>query len=103
MLKTFATTLTAVLLLSPADVDAYGAAHVGYTHVGPNGVQHVGETAYRGPYTSGYAAHGTAAGPNGVYHAGTAGVARPYGAPAAGYHYSAGAATGGAYHYAYVR
>jgi hypothetical protein len=103
MLKTFAATLIAVALLSPAEVDAYGAAHVGYTHVGPNGVQHYGETAYRGPNSAGVAAHGSAYGANGAYHAGTA-AAVHLGAPAAGgYHYSAGAATGGAYHYAYVR
>lgn len=37
------------IMLTPAKVDAYGAAHVGYTHVGPNGVYHVGETAAVGP------------------------------------------------------
>src|SRR5262249_39592387 len=36
-------------LLTPTEVDAYGAAHVGYTHVGPNGAYHVGETAVAGP------------------------------------------------------
>jgi hypothetical protein len=39
--------LTAALL--PATVHAYGAAHVGYTHVGPNGVYHTGETVAHGP------------------------------------------------------
>ena len=46
-LAAFATAL-AVLVL-PATVRAYGACHVGYTHVGPNGVYHTGETAVRGP------------------------------------------------------
>ena len=32
-----AATAIVVALLTPAWVDAYGAAHVGYTHVGPNG------------------------------------------------------------------
>jgi hypothetical protein len=36
-------------LLMPTMVDAYGAAHVGYTHVGPNGVYHTGTTVASGP------------------------------------------------------
>src|SRR5262249_22918129 len=38
-----------VVLVLPSVVSAYGAAHVGYTHVGPNGVYHTGETVARGP------------------------------------------------------
>ena len=103
MLKFFTAALIGAALLSPAPVDAYGAAHVGYTHVGPNGVQHYGETAYRGPNSAGYAQHASAYGANGAYHAGSgAAVAHP-GYPAAGaYHYGGTAAAGG-YHYAYVR
>ena len=54
--------LTAALL--PAAVHAYGAAHVGYTHVGPNGVYHTGETVAHGP--NGTAAHSS----TGAYGAG---------------------------------
>ena len=31
------------VLLMPSQVDAYGAAHVGYTHVGPNGAYHTAQ------------------------------------------------------------
>jgi hypothetical protein len=75
--------LAAVLaaVLAPSVVHAYGAAHVGYTHVGPNGVYHTGATA--------------AAGPGGAYAGGRTTAAGGYG----GYHYG-GAAVGG---YRYVR
>ncbi|HEY8504263.1 MAG TPA: hypothetical protein VIL46_06745 [Gemmataceae bacterium] len=69
---TAATTL-AVLLL-PSELGAWGAAHVGYTHVGPAGVFHRGRTAVAGPagvrvggHTSAYGAYG------GAYRAGYAG------------------------------
>jgi hypothetical protein len=85
--------ILAVLAL-PSDGSAYGAAHVGYTHVGPNGVYHTGETAYRGP--------------GGVYAGGRTGA---YGYGGAeyrggyGYRYtpSYGGASGGAYRYGYIR
>ena len=58
-------------LLTPTQVDAYGAAHVGYTHVGPNGVQHYGATAVATPHgdysTAHYGAYGAG---GGEYHAG---------------------------------
>jgi hypothetical protein len=76
-----------VLLLSAGDACAYGARHVGYTHVGPSGVYHAGHTAAYGPggarsaghvshyggasgtaYRAGYGAHYGAYG--GAYHAG---------------------------------
>jgi hypothetical protein len=71
-----------LVLVLPAVASAYGAAHVGYTHVGPNGVYHTGETAVRGP--------------GGTYATGHTGA---YGAGGATYHsgYSAGATSGGAY------
>lgn len=62
-------TLMAVLL-APARTDAYGAAHVGYTRVTPNGVYHTGRTEVAGPggvYSTGRT---TAAGPGGEYRAG---------------------------------
>jgi hypothetical protein len=37
-------------LLMPSKVDAWGAAHVGYTEVGPGGVYHTGRTFEAGPY-----------------------------------------------------
>jgi hypothetical protein len=89
-----------MVLTMPSQVDAYGAAHVGYTHVGPNGVYHAGETAAAGPRGVAAAGHTTAVGAGGAeYHAG-------YGAAAGGYRYTptyaGGSAVGGA-HYAYVR
>ena len=48
--KIIATAATAALaaLLTPSQAGAYGAAHVGYTHVGPNGVYHEGATEFKG-------------------------------------------------------
>jgi hypothetical protein len=43
--------LLTTLALSP-EVHAWGAAHAGYTSVGPGGVQHYGATAASGPYGS---------------------------------------------------
>jgi len=48
-LITLATVSALVALSMPSKVDAYGAAHVGYTHVGPSGVYHTGRTAAYGP------------------------------------------------------
>jgi hypothetical protein len=97
-------------LLTPAQAGAYGAAHVGYTHVGPNGVYHTSETAVSGPGGTAVGGHTTAAGAGGgTYHAGYAGGTTGSGGAAYGgasYHYSpsyyGGAAAGGA-HYEYVR
>jgi hypothetical protein len=47
-----------VALLTPGAVGAYGAGHVGYTHVGPNGAYHTGTTAVGG-YGGGAAVHTT--------------------------------------------
>src|SRR6516164_10492088 len=102
-----AATVAFAVVLTPSKVGAYGAAHVGYTHVGPNGVYHTGETVTSGP--GGVHAYGgtTAAGSGGgVYHAGYGGAVGYGGAAAGGYHYTAGyaggAAVGGA-SYSYVR
>jgi len=38
------------LLATSSKVQAWGAAHVGYTHVGPYGAYHVGGTAFGGGY-----------------------------------------------------
>src|SRR5947207_5532318 len=46
---TLATVAALAAVLMPSKVDAYGAAHVGYTHVGPSGVYHTGKTAAYGP------------------------------------------------------
>jgi hypothetical protein len=59
----------AATMLQAAQAHAYGGYHAGYTHVGPNGVQHAGYTA-GGGYGGG-AAHAsrTEVGPGGgVYH-----------------------------------
>jgi hypothetical protein len=62
-----------VALLTPGEVGAYGAGHVGYTHVGPNGAYHTGTTAVAGPggaaavHTTGVAGGGTS---GTYYHSG---------------------------------
>src|SRR5262245_12410298 len=85
-------TLTIVVALTalslPAKVDAWGAAHVGATRVGPGGVYHAGRTV--------------AAGPRGVYSSGHAvGVGRYGGVYGGGYRGGVGygGAYGGAYRY----
>ena len=105
---------TAVLLL-PSKLDAWGAAHVGYTRVGPGGVYHSGRTVAAGPggvyaggrttavgagggyYRGGYAAGGYRAGyAAGGYRAGYGGT---YGGYRYNYGYAGGAAVGGRYGY----
>src|SRR5438132_1406813 len=49
-------TIVATFALS-GKVHAQGAYHYGYTHVGPNGVQHWGTTGVSGPYGSYGGAH----------------------------------------------
>jgi hypothetical protein len=95
LLLLLVTALAALLLPTPAD--AYGAAHVGSTAVGPNGAYHTGATAASGPNGAAYHSGTTATSAGGgAYHAGSAGT----------YHYSpnysGGAAAGGA-HYEYIR
>ena len=100
---TLAAVAALAALLTPSRVGAWGAAHVGYTHVGPGGVYHAGRTV--------------AAGPGGVYaggRAGGVGYGGAYGARyggavgyGGGYRYGAvgGVGYGGAYRagYGYVR
>jgi len=93
-------------LLTPSEVGAYGAAHVGYTHVGPNGVQHYGATAVATPHGDYSTQHASAYGASGgAYHAASGTAATTAG----GYHYDTryygGATTGSvdSYHYGYVR
>ncbi len=74
----------ATLLMTTSKAQAWGAYHVGYTHVGPNGVQHYGRTVGVGPY--------------GAYSGGRYGAVGGYGAYGARY----GAAYGGAYRYGAV-
>ncbi len=89
------------MLAADSKVHAYGAAHVGYTHVGPNGVYHTGETVARGPGGTYAGGRTTAAGYGGAaYHSGAA-YHTDYGAAAGGYHYAPTYAAGA--HYAYVR
>jgi len=42
-------------LVTAGEAQAWGAYHVGYTHVGPAGVYHYGRTAAVGPYGGAYA------------------------------------------------
>ena len=81
----------ALTLITSAKAQAWGAYHVGYTHVGPEGVQHYGRTVGVGPY--------------GAYSGGHYGSYGAYGASRGGYSYGAryGGAYGGAYHYSYDR
>ena len=55
------------VLVMPSRAGAYGAAHVGYTHVGPNGVYHTGATAAAGPGGAYAGGHTTAVGGGGAY------------------------------------
>ena len=50
------------ILLLPSEVDAWGAAHVGVTRVGPNGVYHAGRTAVAGPAGVRVGGHASAVG-----------------------------------------
>ena len=91
----FALALAALLLSRTSKAQAWGACHVGYTHVGYGGVQHYGHTAAVGPYGAYSGSHYSSYGAGGAYHVG--------GATAVGYHpytpaYSGGYAAGG-YHY----
>jgi hypothetical protein len=81
----FAAVLVALAL--SAEIQGYGAYHVGYTHYGPvTGVQHYGYTGY---HYGGYSGYGGAHyGAYGGYHYG-------------GYYY--GGYGGSAYHYGYYR
>ena len=88
---TLAAVAALAALLTPSKVDAWGAAHVGYTHVGPGGVYHTGRTV--------------AAGPGGVYARGRTGAVGAYGGVYRG-GYGAAAGRGGAYgaaRYGYIR
>ncbi len=91
-----AVTAAVMVLAMPSQVDAYGAAHVGYTHVGPSGVYHTGETVAAGPRGVTATGHTTAVGAGGAtYHSGY-GAAAGYGG--AGYHYGYGTTGGGYQH-----
>jgi hypothetical protein len=96
------------ILLVPGKVSAYGGAHVGYTHVGPNGCYHVGATEAHGGYGGGaaYAGGGGSSARAGAYAYGMRGgqgfgpTGTGFGG-AGGYSYAAGysggAAAGGAH------
>ena len=100
-------------VLTPSTVNAYGAARVGYAHVGPYGASYGHATAVRGPSGGGgyhYSSGGSYGGAS--YHAGGGGYQTAGGAQVGGgYHYSAsyggttavGGVTGGGAHYSYVR
>ena len=104
MLQKFVIAAVAAVLLAgllPSKAEAWGAVHRGYTHVGPNGVYHVGHTAGVGPYGGFSTGHVGAYGAyGGAYHAGYGGAARygygDYRYGYGGYHY-APSYYGGAY------
>jgi hypothetical protein len=95
-------------LLTPSKVDAWGAAHVGYTQVWPSGVYHTSRPVETGPYGAyrgfyggyvGGAYPGYAGGIGGATPGYFGGVGAPmnsyYGSPL-GYNYGAG-------RYGYIR
>jgi hypothetical protein len=92
-------------LVLPSRLEAWGAAHVGYAHVGPGGVYHTGRTVAAGPggvyaggSTAAYGAYG------GAYRAGYGGAVGYGGAYGGSYRagYAGGAAFGAA-RYGYIR
>jgi hypothetical protein len=91
-----ATVTALAALLTPSGVGAWGAARVGYTHVGPGGAYHGSRTVAAGPGGVAVRGRSTAVGAGGgVYRAGYGGAAG-YGG---GYRYGA---VGGA-RYGYIR
>jgi len=102
--------VAATAFLTPSTVNAYGACHCGYTHVGPNGAYHTGSTSVHTPYGSYSGGHTTAYGSGGgAYHSGYAAGGSAYGGGSS-VHYTAG--SGSVYHnapsyggssYSYVR
>jgi heterogeneous nuclear ribonucleoprotein A1/A3 len=97
MICAAAVTAALVVLMVPSKVDGYGAAHVGYTHVGPNGVYHTGETVGYGPGGSFSTGHTSAYGAGGGEYHGGYGYGTTAGGAAGGYRY--GGAAGGDYRY----
>ncbi|MBA4188852.1 MAG: hypothetical protein C0467_12715 [Planctomycetaceae bacterium] len=87
-----------MVLAMPAQVDAYGAAHRGYTHVGPNGVYHTGATVAAGPRGVAVTGHTTAAGYGGGAYRGGYGAGVGYGG-AASYGFGGVGASYGGYRY----
>jgi hypothetical protein len=83
------------LVLAASRAEAWGAAHVGYTHVGPGGVQHYGRTAVSGPYGSYSGGHASSYEAGGAYRTGGGYATGTTGA--AGYHYSGTSSYGAHY------
>jgi hypothetical protein len=87
---------TAATLLTSSRAHAWGAYHVGYTHVGAGGVEHYGRTVGVGPYGAYSGGHVGAYGYGGAsYHAGY-GYGERYGSYGS-YHYAA-SPYGGSYY-----
>jgi hypothetical protein len=86
--KTISAAIAAILTTAAiaGQAQGWGAAHAGYTHVGPNGVQHASYNAAAGPGGYGSSAHVSSYGSNNAYHA-------SYGTA-----YHASGTSGGAYH-----
>jgi hypothetical protein len=103
MLKTMLLSMvaaTAWLLGQPAELNAYGARHVGYTHVGPGGVYHYGRTAGYGPGGAFSTGHAGAYGYGGGYARTGYGAGVGYGGYG-GYRYGTGYGAYGGYRYGY--
>lgn len=87
MLRTFvsaAMAAAALMTVSAATARAWGVAHAGYTHVGPGGVYHAGETAVATPYGARTTESVRGVSPAGGYHAAYGTAYRPPGAPVYG-------------------
>jgi hypothetical protein len=82
MLGAAGVTATLVVLLAPAQVDGYGAAHFGYTHVGPDGVYHAGGAGWGGRTGYSYGPAWRGGGYESGIAAGEAGIARTHWAAA---------------------
>jgi hypothetical protein len=89
----------AVALVASSQAQAWGAAHVGYTHVGPYGVQHHGRTVGVGPYGGVYGGthYGAYGYGGGVYRAGYGAYGGYHYGVYPGYYYGAYPAYGGVY------
>jgi hypothetical protein len=94
--------LLLALLVAP-EVQAWGAYHSGYTHVGYGGVQHYGSTTAVGPYGSYSGSHYGSYGAGGSSHYGSSSAYGSRGGYEEGYHYGTtgygGGYAAGGYHY----
>src|SRR5688500_10304881 len=86
-------------LLTPSEAAAYGAAHYGYTHVGPNGAYHTSGTAAYGAGGVYAGGRSEAVGYGGGAYRGGGGAAAGYGLEKGVYGQGAGYGYGGTHVY----